>query len=449
MNNRFADGLKSGRFVVSFESVPRRGANEPSQQELENGLVEVWESGLVDAVTVADMPSGIPGLRSESYAASLAQKGVNTISFLTCKDRDRNALEAELYSFERSGIQNILCMTGDYPKTGWNGVPKPSFDLDSIQLLNMTSQLNSGLEYKGPKGADCKLQPTHFYQGCAVNPFKFSEAETMMQLWKLKKKVQAGAKFAICQIGYDARKQQEMLWLARENGIDIPLIANVYVLRYGIGKVMHDGKIPGCYVDDLFLDILEKEAASDDGGVAASLDRAAKMIAIAKGEGFAGVHLAGIPADPAVVENILEMARGYESSWEDFVPNLKFAPAAAFMYYGEDSDTGLNSHEIPEDYYSYPVPVVTPRKGYSAAQALLPSIGEQVSDNSIEMSCDLWPVVDCPKMQRNCPCGGSHKGFCEVYPENKCIWVDAYSLLNMRGEHYSIAEIDQPPLNWE
>ena len=81
----------------------------------------------------------------------------------------------------------------------------------------------------------------------------------MTQLYKLKKKVNAGAKYIISQVGFSARKLQEMLWLMKDNGLDVPLIANIYIINAGHGGAMNRGNIPGCDVTDEFLSVLKAE----------------------------------------------------------------------------------------------------------------------------------------------------------------------------------------------
>jgi methylenetetrahydrofolate reductase (NADPH) len=120
-------------------------------------------------------------------------------------------------------------MTGD--TYGFEGKSKPVYDLESVQLLRLTKTLNEGrcIDFKAPGGgAECP--PTHFFKGCAVSPFKMLEAEVFAQYYKLLTKVRMGADFVITQVGYDARKFDE-LPVSSGSRDPIPVIGNVYILN--------------------------------------------------------------------------------------------------------------------------------------------------------------------------------------------------------------------------
>ena len=125
--------------------------------------------------------------------------------------------------------------------------------------------MNQGLEYPGLKGI-IKHQPSDFFAGVAVSPFKATEAEQMVQYFKLKKKIAAGAGFVVTQLGYDARKFQEALQFIKQSAPEIPVVGNIYILPFGAGKVMNQNKIPGCVVTDKLVAELDGERGAADKG---------------------------------------------------------------------------------------------------------------------------------------------------------------------------------------
>jgi methylenetetrahydrofolate reductase (NADPH) len=210
---------------------------------------------------------------------------------IALRDKNRNEVESLLSGLAANGVRNLLMLTGDYPETSaFNSKPKPVFDLDSVQALLLVEKMNAGIEYEN-MGKKATLKSTDFFAGAAISPFKAVESELMGQYFKLKKKIEAGAKFIILQVGYDARKMHEVTTWLKVNKYHLPVIANIYILPYGAARTMNAGNIPGCVVTDKLLKQLDEERAAKDKGKQTRLDRAAKMYAIAKGMGYAGAHI--------------------------------------------------------------------------------------------------------------------------------------------------------------
>ena len=115
----------------------------------------------------------------------------------------------------------------------------------------------------------------------------------MPQYFKLAKKVECGARFIINQIGYNSRKDDELLRYVTLKGLNVPVLANVYVLSVEAARFFHAGRIPGCVVTDELLALAEAQTSSPDRGKSFFLEFAAKQCAIAKGLGFRGVYLGG------------------------------------------------------------------------------------------------------------------------------------------------------------
>ena len=242
----------------------------------------------MDALTITDNPGGHAALSAEMLAAEITRLGMEPLVHVTCKDKNRNQLESLLYGLERAGVGNLMVMTGDYPKSGYQGAPKPVFDLDPVTLLGLISSLNQGAEIPTPKGS-IKLGLMHFFAGVVASPFKARESEQMGQYFKLHKKLQAGARFVVSQIGFDARKFHELLQVVKLLGFaDVPVIGNIYVLPASAARLMNDHGLPGCVVRDRLLAEIEKEAESADKGKRSASGASGQNVRDYKRDGFRG-----------------------------------------------------------------------------------------------------------------------------------------------------------------
>jgi methylenetetrahydrofolate reductase (NADPH) len=479
MKNRLREALENNEFVVTCEVIPGRGAAEPSQQhEFEAGC-EIWETGKVNAISITDNPSGNPALLADAFASDFTGRGITSLVHFTCKDRSRNQMQSQLYAMQRQGIENLLVMTGDYQCSGWMGRSRPVFDLDPVQVLSLVNDMNAGLSQKTAKG-EKREAAADFFAGVVVNPFKYTEAETLTQYWKLEKKIAAGAKFVVTQVGYDSRKMRELKMYLDKRGYTTPLIANIFLLTKGAAKLMRKGTIAGCYVSDLLLQTLEQESEADDKGLAARFARAAKMIAIAKGLGFAGVHIGGFGITAEAFNNILAMSNEFLKDWQQHAGELEFGAPGGFYYYDRaGAENGRNeiirNRKLMSGYglsRFFHHLVLTRDKGfYGILRALmerkerrlgmhrrhgLEHLGKTIlygcidcGDCGLETTIYTCPMSQCPKCQRNGPCGGSNSGWCEVYPDKRyCIYFKAYHRLKKYNELEKLDSYITVPNDW-
>jgi methylenetetrahydrofolate reductase (NADPH) len=465
-------------FSVSWELVPGRGAFEKSQDAVMATAKQIALGGKVHALTITDNPGGGPALSAEMLGAEIIRLGMEPLVHLTCKDKNRNELESLLYGLERAGVRNLMVMTGDYPKAGYLGAPKPVFDLDPITLLGLISSLDQGAEVPTLKGST-KLKPTHFFAGVAASPFKARESEQMGQYFKLHKKLNAGAQFVVSQIGFDARKFQELLQVVKLLGFaDVPVVGNIYVLPVGAARLIHNHGLPGCVVTDKLLAEIELEASSSDKGKTKRIERAAKMYAILKGMGFAGTHISGNVVSCDDLESIIDRGEELTPNWRDHVREFDYPQQNGWYYFEPDAETGLNS-EIPVHRNTRPRSTF----GYRAMRILhntmfdkdgllfapLQNMAQAIDGSPFEaaftrfehivkgitsdcLQCGdcamvdtayLCPQSQCAKNQRNGPCGGSRDGWCEKFPDEKeCFYVRAYE-----REQLSLDVV--PPVNYE
>ncbi|MDW7711495.1 MAG: methylenetetrahydrofolate reductase C-terminal domain-containing protein [Deferrisomatales bacterium] len=478
--------LDKNALSVTWELVPGRGAFEKAQEVVISSAEEAAKAGKVHALTITDNPGGNPAISAEMLGAEVLRLGIEPLVHFTCKDKNRNQLEGLLYGMDRADVRNLLIMTGDYTYSGYMGRSKPVFDIDPSMLLHMVSDLNKGLEVPTFKGTTT-LSPTRFFAGAAVSPFKALESEQMGQYYKLKKKLEAGAQFIVTQLGYDARKIHEALLIVTHLGFgDVPVVGNIYLLPLGAARLMNRNGLPGCVVTNELVAAIGKEAEADDKGKAKRLERAAKMYAMMKGMGFAGVHIGGHGMKYAEVEEILSRGEELAPNWTDLVREFDFSQLNGWYYFEKDPKTGLNtetpvdrSKDVPSASIGYKTfkvlhNVMFEEKGFlfKPMQALARAVDGSAVEHAFTRvehfmkvmtneclhcgDCGLFdiaylcPTSQCPKGQRNGPCGGSFEGWCEVYPKEKeCIYVRAYPRLKSHGAEDTLGAYHVPPVNYD
>ena len=458
-----------GRFVVATELVTSRGLlTTGSGRELLAQARELSADARIDVLSITDNPGGNAMLAPDALGTDLISRGQEVIIHLACKDWNRNALESRAWQLGSEGFHNILALSGDYPVTGHKGLAAPVFDIDSVGLLSLLSDLNDGAG---------ELPPTDFFLGCVVTNHKRHEREVMPQYFKLRKKARAGARFVINQIGWDVRKDDELLRWTRRDGLELYALANVYLLSRTAARAFRRGKIPGVVVTDPLLELAERHGGSADKGRSFFVDLAAKHVAVARGLGFDGVYLGGHTPAPTFGE-ILELADTFAGDWKEVAREILYPSEGEFYFFEADPDTGLSSDRVNEAYleskrrkktdlrvplryrfsrrlhngvFAEDAPLFsTGRAFYRAVEKAPKAVGklahaaEQAAkvplfhcrdcgDCSLPEIAYVCPESLCAKNQRNGPCGGTRDGLCEVY-DTECIWSQAYERLKAYGE---------------
>jgi methylenetetrahydrofolate reductase (NADPH) len=480
MKSQLKDLIKSNTFVHGIELVSTRGLLQIEGEKINRFAHEIMDSGLIEFISITDNPGGNPMLAPECIGMQFIEKGLAVNIHISCKDRNRNGLESRAWQLASQGFTNMLALTGDYPVSGYRGIARPIFDIDSVGLIKMLSDMNEGLDVSSSKTKAARLSKTEFFISAAVTPFKKYEAEYLPQFFKMEKKIRAGAHYFILQLGYDSRKWAELLTYARMNDIQTPFLANIYLLTKGVAKMFHDERIPGCVVSPELLELASKHAGSPDKGKSFFLEFAAKQWAIAKGLGFSGVYLGGISSREDLMK-IREKADAFGADdWKAFYNEISFPVHDEFYLYRKGDD-GSPLREYDEKYARSKKPfrrsfriLMCEPPGYRISRLvhLLLFAGksplfhamtffyrlidgkkplERVShffegcvkslmygchdcgDCSLPEIAYLCPEEKCSKNQRNGPCGGSRKGICEV-DDKKCIWRRAYNRLKPHGE---------------
>ena len=488
--NRFREGLESGNdFVATCELVPGRGHTGIGIDNILKFAEEAKDSKYIYGVSLTDNAGGNPALCADILGPEIQTLGPDLLVHFSCKDMNRNMIESRAYAIKRSGVTNLLVITGDYPISGAFGLPKPVFDIDSVIALHYLRQMNEGLEAQAGRKT-VKLEPTDFFLGAVASPFKATEASTYMQYYKMEKKVRAGAHFLITQLGYDSRRFAEFFKYVRQVlGLDIPLIGSVYVLSAGAARFMATGEVPGCYVSDRLVSVLQEEAKAPDKGKGARLERSAKQIAILKGLGYNGAHIEGLNLKFADVKAIMQRSEEIGENWRDHLEELDFSPKNSFFLFegGEDFAFAGNGgavkiretrrKAIPSLKFwlmrlAHKLIFIEGSPGYKLMRALAKSVEKRKLGYKVFQTmehvgkralfdcreCDdcalfemyyLCPESRCPKGQRIGPCGGSRiDGMCEVFEHRPCIWELVYRRAKNRGELEKLRYVINPR-NWK
>jgi len=249
--------LQSGKFMVTSEIGPPKGIETKTLLE-DAELIR----GRVDAINVTDLQSSVMRLGSLAVCNLLVQKGFEPIFQVTCRDRNRLALQSDILSAAALGIENLLILTGDHPTLGDHPEAKPVFDLDSVQLLQVARKLQEGQDMKGNKleGAAPK-----FCMGAVVNP---GADPIEPQILKMEKKIEAGAEFFQTQAIYEPQVFEN--FLAKTKHLKIPILGGIVLLKSaGMAKYMNKN-VAGVFVPDNLIKEMEE-----------TKDKAAKAIEIA------------------------------------------------------------------------------------------------------------------------------------------------------------------------
>lgn len=485
-NKLKAEMLDPGCFCLAWEQIPGPGAFEIRQAVVLENARKAAEGGKFCALSITDNPGGNPAIATESLCSEIRKLGIEPLVHIAFRDRNRNQAESLLFQLAALGIDNVLVLSGDYPSNlGFKGKSRPVFDLDSVNGLRLVGEMNLGLEREIMR-KKTRLAPTDFFAGVAFSPFKKVEAEVMGQYYKMKQKIEAGADFVITQVGYDARKLHEFQMWLKQNNYRIPALAGIYVLSYPVAKAMHDNHVPGCVVTDKLLKQIAAESESPDKGKAARLERAAKMYAIIKGMGYKGAYISGQGLPYKSTEYIIGRGNELAPNWPDLLSEFDFPQENGFYFFEKDSVNGLNA-EKPAPRLQKPTrpviyllslalhlsmfepksPLFKPveklmrlidkspvlKKPFSATEFVTKAAlygCKDCGDCALFDIAYLCPMSQCPKNQRNGPCGGGFEGWCEVYPnEKQCIWVRAYQRLKSRHLEDNIGDNRVPPCNWD
>lgn len=435
------------------------------------------DMGPIRVISLTDLPGGNPALPPEAFAARVLALDLTPVVHLSGKDGNRSLIEARLHSLAHLGVENVLALTGDAQKDGFQGRAKPVHDLDSALILALVEALRGGLEYHLGSRA-VRTSPFDFFPGAVVNPFKLSEPDLMMQLYKMRLKIALGARFLITQAGFNLRKLVELKqYMEREGLAATPVLANVYVPTPTVARMMQSGELAGCVVSADFVRRIEGEKKPQ------RLERAALIVAAVKDLGFAGAHIGGFGLVYKDFMTILDRASAIGSAWRSRLEDLVFACPGEFYLLPAGADglsdargpyqVGLHKRHprfferlsrtahrrliapdtlVARFFAKRLTGSVWPKllgasSLYRKATLGCQSCGDCIQDHLSYAGCSMrW----CYKELRNGPCGGSRvDGTCEARPELPCLWNVVYEAALALGEDPArFARTLIPPRDW-
>ncbi len=246
--------LEAGGFVITAEVCPPKGCDCSEFLDKARSL-----AGIVDAINVTDNQGANMRISPLAAAALLVREGIEPIYQITCRDRNRLALQSDLLGAATLGIVNVLALTGDHISFGDHTAGKPVFDLDSVQLLQTMTSLGGGADMNGSP-----LHGTpHFYSGAAAAPAAEPFALTVI---KLEKKVTAGARFLQTQAIFNPEKLRAFREAVAP--LNVKVIAGILLLKSAGMARFINRNIPGLTVPNQLIDELASAADPLATGIA-------------------------------------------------------------------------------------------------------------------------------------------------------------------------------------
>ncbi len=289
---RITELFDKGEFVVTAEVGPVKGIN------IDHLLTEAKEYlSDITAVNVTDNQSSVMRMGSLPVCIALKNQGLTPILQLTCRDRNRIALQSELLGAAMLGIDNILCLTGDHTKMGDHPGAKPVFDLDSVSLLHTVCQLEKGLDLAGNALVG---EPPKFAKGAVVSPCSES---VDAQLAKMERKVMAGAEYFQTQAVYEPEKFIAFMEKAKQFGKPVQL-GIVIPKSAAMAKFMNKN-VAGIHIPDEMIEELAADKEKAKAGIT-GVEIAARLIRECKPY-CQGVHIMALGWEAKVPE-ILKQA---------------------------------------------------------------------------------------------------------------------------------------------
>lgn len=396
-------------------------------------------------ITSPQSPGGVANIEPSDVHRFLVSKNLlgdlDFIPHISCKDMNADALTSLLAAHRSAGIESVLALTGDKP-----AVSKGVFELESVGLLDKISRINNDAYLSAkPENLAATKQ---FYAGGAVSPFKYNEESQMQQYFKMEKKIARGAKFLITQVGWDWKKSLELMRYLKENNIDVPVLGNVYLLSTitPAPRLMHDIKLPGCFVSDELLAKVYSESLDEH------IERAAQQIAMYKSIGAAGADVGGVH-DYQMFIKILKRAAEIGSDWEKYKENLCW-PARRPFYLYDDVGNKARLSDYPKTFnhkffnFMHWAMLDPEHKGFHVFKKIMKSFGidkgkgfcyksffmlekpmkyclfdcEECGDCYLPENFGLCTIGGCEKGMDNAPCGDSTaEGKCGNNLDRICI----------------------------
>jgi len=282
--------LESGQFVVTGELGPPKSA-ERKKVEHHAAMLR----GFVDAFNLTDNQTDIVRTSSIACGAILAEMGLDPIIQITCRDRNRIAIQSDVLGAVALGIKNILCLQGDHAKFGNEQGAKNVNDLDSMQLIQALKKMRDEQTFIGGEKLEA---PIDIFIGAVENPF----ADPFeYRAYRLAKKVEAGADFIQTQAIFDMERFERWMEKVREMGIHkkVPILAGVIPIKsLGAARYMKNN-VSGMIVPDALIERVKAAPDKKEEGVRICVEMIEHLKTV---EGLAGVHIMAVAWEEIVPE---------------------------------------------------------------------------------------------------------------------------------------------------
>jgi methylenetetrahydrofolate reductase (NADPH) len=274
--SRLSECLAAGKKAITVELAPPKGTDFTDFKKNAQNVKDY-----VTAYNVTDNQRAVMRITPLVASQVLLQMGLEPIFQLTCRDRNRLAIQSDLMGASALGVENVLALTGDHVVNGDHPQAKPVFDLDSVQLLYTIKTLNEGRDLAGKelKGK------TNFFAGAVVNP---SAANVEIHIWRMKEKVRHGAMFFQTQVVFDKDLLSSFMSSVKEVGTKI--LAGVLLVKSA--KMAHflNDNVPGVKVPDWVIKELEGSAHPKEAGARIAAHLTKEFLEIADGVHIMAVH---------------------------------------------------------------------------------------------------------------------------------------------------------------
>lgn len=288
--SRFQTLVERGEFVVTAEVGPPKSASSVGVKKHTNHL-----KNSVDALNVTDNQTAVVRLSSMAGALHVLSEGAEPILQVTCRDRNRIAIQSDILGAYSLGIRNVLCLTGDHQSFGNHPEARGVFDLDSIQLIKALRDMRD--EGKFISGETTKF-PARMFIGAAENPFGDPFEYRVL---RLKKKIAAGCDFIQTQAVFDVPRFAQWMEMVRELGLheQTCIMAGVIPAK-SVGALRYMQGVPGLSIPEEMIDRAMGAEDAAKEGIKMCIETIQQLREI---EGVRGVHIMAI-------------------AWEDVVPEI-------------------------------------------------------------------------------------------------------------------------------
>ncbi len=429
----FPANLREDRFGVVVEFTPHSAGDVRKIAGIGRDLLslnrELSETGIqFTGVFLTQNPGGNLSYDHAAAVSLLRGNGfpeeLEIVPHITGKDMNADAVRALLAALLEAGIGTVLALTGDAPLKAL-GV----FELDSLGVLEAIQRFNVS-RLRRARSEEELLRLPLLVPGAAVSPFKYTRASWEMQLIKAQKKVQAGARFLVCQSGWDPAKSEDLiraLGSAPAAGkARVPVLGNAIVVNEIAARFMRE--LPGCVVTDAFLDRLHAERAADQ------LRRAGRQMAMFRQLGYAGVDLSK-PGDFDSVQPIAEIVHTAleTEDWHEVAEDISFPPTRGWNRVPRERPAAF-SKWVHRTVLAKDAPL------HSLARRLLAPVDRSAERNGLlyrffksreagfkELVYECEHCGDCylPENEYLCTLGGCSKGLAnppcgDADPEGRC-----------------------------